>query len=64
MKNTEELPDLIPLDDLIGTLTYKREVGCFTGIPINFMKESASVLVYLNRYKDSLKRKPRRKGER
>ena len=63
-KKTEELPDLVPLDELIENLDFKffAEHAMRT-LSEYQMKERASVLVYLKRYRNSLKRKPRRKNE-
>lgn len=62
-QETEELPDLIPLDDLIDNLEFKFHVAHIAGTePIDQMKERASVLVYLDRYRDSLKNKMKKEN--
>lgn len=61
-QETEQLPDLIPLDTLIDNLEFKfHAMHIARTEPIDQMKERASVLVYLERYRDSLKKKNRRK---
>lgn len=58
----EKLPDLIPLDELIENLDFKLEINCCTGILTDLqLKEMTSLLVYLRRYRDSIKRKTRKK---
>ena len=60
-QKTEELPDLVPIDDLIENLDFKFFAEHTMRMMSEYqMKERASVLVYLKRYRNSLKRKPRR----
>lgn len=63
-KETEELPDLVHIDDLIEDLEFKFFAAHTMQTESEYqMKERASTLVYLKRYRNSLKRKPRRKNE-
>ncbi len=63
MKDEIQKPDLVPIDDLIEDLEFKFFAAHAAGIGTEYqMQERASTLVYLKRYRNSLKRKPRRKN--
>ena len=62
-QENEKLPDLVPIDDLIEDLEFKLFALHTIGTASEYqMKERASTLVYLKRYRNSLKRKPRKKN--
>ena len=61
-ENHKDLSDLIPIDELIDHLEFEFAAeSILRAKSVLQRKEAISVLIYLKRYKNSLKKKTRKK---